>query len=308
MENKTLTNVLVTVFVILFGIAAVAPFTLFNSSANPTVEEYLFYGGWERTYYVHVPLGYNGSTPVPLVIMLHGARGSGLEAEAQTGWSDLADSNDFIVAYPDGGPWWNVYDWSGTTTLPSSSLSLSPIIRDDSGFLLAMIDELEGNYSIDSSRVYMTGFSIGASMAITFAFKSTDVLAAVAPVSSAWMTNDSMYGIDPHSVPQPEVPIPVYLWRGDQESWPSLEEDQSQVQYWVALNHANNLPSTVVSGIYRTEIYSGGNAEVRHTEIAGRGHSTSYDRATTQMIWLDFFVRFSREDGKIREQPVQSKA
>jgi polyhydroxybutyrate depolymerase len=170
-----------------------------------------------------------------------------------------------------------------------------------------MIGELKSDYSIDASRVYMTGYSIGASMTITFAFKFTDVLAAIAPVSSAWMTNDSMYDIDPYSVPQPKAPIPVYLWRGDQESWPSLEEDQSQMRYWIALNHANNTPTTVASGIYKTEIYAGGDAEARHTEIAGRGHATSYDHTTARMIWFDFFMRFSREADQIKEQPPSAQ-
>jgi len=295
MEDRSFAGMLVVAFIIVIGLTITVPYLQRN--ANPTVQKSLLYGGWERTYYVHVPPGYNGSHLAPLVVMLHGARGSGLEAEAQTGWSDLADSNGFIVAYPDGGPWWNVYDWGGPTTLPPSSLGISPILRDDSGFLLAMINQLKSDYAIDATRVYMTGFSIGASMTITCAFKFADVFAAVAPVSSAWMTNDFMYSIDPHSVPQPKLPIPVYLWRGDLESWPSFEEDQSQTQYWIALDHASNVPTTMVSGIYKTQIYTGGSAEVRHTEIAGRGHSTSYDHTTAQMIWLDFFARFSREAG-----------
>jgi len=306
MEDRGLIGMLTAAFIILLVLTVAAPYLRYNR--NPNVKNHLFFGGWDRTYYVHVPLAYNGSHPVPLVIMLHGARGSGLAAEMQTGWSDLAESNDFIVAYPDGGTWWNVFDLGGPSTLPFGfGAGPEPISRDDAGFLLAMIDELKSDYAIDASRVYMTGYSIGASMTITFAFKFTDVLAAIAPVSSAWMTNDSMYNIDPYSVPQPKAPIPVYLWRGDQESWPSLEEDQSQMHYWIALNHASNTSTTVVSGSYKTEIYVDGDAEVRHTEIAGRGHATSYDHTTAQMIWFDFFVRFSREAGQINEQPPSAQ-
>ena len=208
---------------------------------------------------------------------------------------------------PEAGAWWNVFDWGGSSTLPSSGPGPQPIPRNDAGFLLAVIGELKSDYATDANRVYMTGWSIGASMTITCAFKFTDVLTAIAPVSSAWMTKDQMYDIDPYSVPQPKGPIPVYLWRGDQEVWPSLEEDHSQMQYWIALNHASNAPTTVVSGSYRTEIYAGGDAEVRRTEIAGRGHATSYDHTTAQMTWFDFFVRFSREAGQIKEQPSKAR-
>jgi hypothetical protein len=79
------------------------------------------------------------------------------------------------------------------------------------------------------------------------------------------------------------------------------------MHYWIALNHASNTSTTVVSGSYKTEIYVDGDAEVRHTEIAGRGHATSYDHTTAQMIWFDFFVRFSREAGQINEQPPSAQ-
>jgi len=306
MGRRGLTVMLSAAFTIVLVLAVTGPLMRFNM--NVTVNKSLIYGEWERTYHVYVPREYNSSHSVPLVIMLHGAAGSGLEAETQTGWSYLAESNDFIVAYPDGGAWWNVYDWGGSRALPPSGPGPKQIVRDDAGFLLAMIGQIESDYAIDTGRIYMTGYSIGASMAIMFAFKFDEVLAAIAPVSSAWMTNDPVYNVDPYSVPQPKEPIPVYLWRGSLEGWPSLEEDQSQMQYWISLNHASNGPTIVVNGSYRTEIYTGGSAEVRHTEIAGRGHATSYDHTTAQMIWFDFFVRFSRESGQINEQPPQAHA
>jgi len=60
-------------------------------------------------------------------------------------------------------------------------------------------------------------------------------------------------------------------------------------------NRVSKTPRIVTEGIYRTEIYTGGAAEVRLTEIKYRGHDT-YDCATKEKIWYDFFVRLSREN------------
>jgi poly(3-hydroxybutyrate) depolymerase len=220
----------------------------------------------------------------------------------ETGWSDLAESNNFIVVYPEAGGWWNAYDWGGAIMTPGFGGGPRTSPRDDAGFLLALIKKLESEYAIDGNRVYMTGLSIGASETITCAFRFGDELAAIAPVSSAWMTNDPMFNIDPYSVPQPKGPIPVYLWRGSKEVWPSLDEERSQMQYWMNLDHVENTSRVITEGGYTTEIYTGGYAEVWHTEIAGRGHE-SYDRNTARMIWYDFFVRFSREAIPVEEQP-----
>jgi len=247
----------------------------------------LSYKGTDRTYWEHVPLNYDGSEPVPLVIMLHGAGGNGELADRASGWSVLAEAHGFIAVFPDGGPWWNAYDW------------VDP--RDDDGFLMALIDKLKDDYFIDETRVYMTGHSNGGGMTISFAFRHTDVLAAIAPASGPWMESDRVYDMDPYAVPQPNAFIPVYIWRGEVESWPSRQEDELQKQYWIDWNHANENPEIVTEGAYTTEIFTGGDAEVRFTEIKNRGHDT-YDLGTATKIWNDFFSRLSRETLDNRKQ------
>src|SRR3984885_8403757 len=64
------------------------------------------FGGLDRTYRVHKPAGL--AAAAPLVVMLHGATGTGVQAENAFGWDQLADSAKFVVAYPDGiGRSWN---------------------------------------------------------------------------------------------------------------------------------------------------------------------------------------------------------
>ncbi len=265
-------------------IYAMLPFTLmfgFSQEIHSAqvVKKTIFYDGVERTYWEHVPETYNGLCPVPLVIMLHGGGGNGVAAHTMSGWSTLADQENFIVVYPDGGLW-NDYNWSGQP--------------DDVGFLKALIDKLKVEYIIDEKRIYTTGHSMGAGMTLTFAFKYTDVLAAIAPVSGPWITDDRMFNLNPLSVPQPTAPIPVYLWRGEKETWPSLSEERLRIQYWTSWNHCNVSAQVYDEGIYRTEVYGDGRAEVRYTEIKDRGHGT-YDFKTAAKIWYDFFSQLTRE-------------
>jgi len=290
LKSKTLVLVFVLVIVAAVPIGIVVYERYRALTTKQTVLKSLIYDEGTRTYYERVPLSYNGSSPVALVIMLHGAGSDGQAYEMATNWSTLAETYNFIIVYPNseklvkygGQAWWNAYDWNESS------------FPDDHGFLMALIDKLKSDYNIDDSRVFMTGHSNGASMAISFALKYTKVLAAIAPASSAWMTGDPMYDIDPQSVPQPNAPIPVYMWRGEVETWPDADEDQLHLQYWLDWNHASKTPRTVTDGIYTTEIYTGGYAEVRYTTIENRGHNT-YDSQTAKKIWGDFFSRISRE-------------
>jgi len=246
---------------------------------NQTVIKTLSFGGETRSYWIYVPSGYNGSVPVPLVVMLHGAGGNGREADEMSGWSTVAEAEGFIAVFPDGGVW-NIYDWNGTG-------------RDDVGFLMAVINKVEEDYVIDVSRIYLTGHSMGAGMTITFALQHADILAAIAPASGPWLVSNRSFNVDPSTVPRLNVFIPVNVWRGGNEEWPSEHENRLQIQYWVELNRDSTVPQVVTEGTYTTEIYTGGDAEVRYTEIKEGGHD-SYRRGTTQKIWYEFFKNQTR--------------
>src|SRR3984957_13956472 len=87
------------------------------------------FGGLDRTYRVHKPTGL--AAAAPLVVMLHGATGTGQQAENSYGWDQLADSAKFVVAYPDGiERSWNGHGCCGRAMRENI---------DDVGFVIPMV-------------------------------------------------------------------------------------------------------------------------------------------------------------------------
>jgi polyhydroxybutyrate depolymerase len=141
-------------------------------------------GGRSRTVIVHVPTGYSGSSQEPLVLNMHGSGSTAAGQEAFTGMDATADSDGFIVAYPQGvitegsGFDWNVpgVPLVGGGSVPAGS-------ADDVTFLTTLVHVLEQRYCIDARRVYATGFSGGARISSQLACDASNTFAAVAPVS-----------------------------------------------------------------------------------------------------------------------------
>ncbi len=133
--------------------------------------------GVERTYLLDVPPSYRPGTPAPLVMVFHGAGGSGRRMAPHTGFSRLAGREGFVAVYPDGlGRRWN----DGRSALAT---------RDDVGFVKALLDTLERELSLDSTRVYAAGISNGAMFSYRLACELPGVFAAIAPVAGATPAN-----------------------------------------------------------------------------------------------------------------------
>ena len=153
----------------------------------------------ERRYILHVPSRYDGKTPVPLLIALHGEGTSPRTAMSETAWTTKADLMSFLVVFPEAlapdprrpadffgnSPKWN----DGSTGLP-------PALRDvdDVGFISDLLDEMIAQYSIDDSRIFVSGLSNGGSMALRLGVELSDRIAAVGAVAGylLWPKNPTL--------------------------------------------------------------------------------------------------------------------
>ena len=59
-------------------------------------------GGFRRSYRVHIPSGYDGLTQLPMVVVIHGAFDTAKGMEKFSGFSHLANRENFVVLYPEG--------------------------------------------------------------------------------------------------------------------------------------------------------------------------------------------------------------
>ena len=62
----------------------------------------LLSSGEEREYLLYVPSSYDGATPTPLVISMHGGASWPAHQKNLSRWNRLADEHGFIVVYPSG--------------------------------------------------------------------------------------------------------------------------------------------------------------------------------------------------------------
>jgi polyhydroxybutyrate depolymerase len=137
----------------------------------------LNFAGVDRNYWLYIPSSYDGKTPVPLVIVLHGLGESPSSVEGESGMSKKADAEGFIVVYPEGiGSSWNAGFGMGTAYASNV---------DDVGFIRELISSLQQSYKIDGNRIYVAGFSNGACMAYRLAAELSDRIAAAAILSGA---------------------------------------------------------------------------------------------------------------------------
>ena len=146
-----------------------------------------------REYVIHIPSSCDRSRPAAVVLMLHGFGGTALNAAKETGWSEKADREGFIIVYPEAtrpdrlrpadfrrNPQaWN--DGSGRFHAASEKV-------DDVAFIGAMIDKIGESCRIDASRIFVTGFSNGASMTFRLGAELSPRFTAIAPVSgTCWL-------------------------------------------------------------------------------------------------------------------------
>ncbi len=156
-----------------------------GTAANPgSTTQVVTVAGRSRTVIVHVPTGYSGSSQVPLVLNMHGSETTAADQEAFTAMDVTADSNGFIVAYPQALiPAGSGFDWNVPGVPLVRGKPVPAGSADDVTFLTTLVQVLEQRYCIDNLRVFATGFSGGSRITSQLACDASSTFAAIAPVS-----------------------------------------------------------------------------------------------------------------------------
>jgi polyhydroxybutyrate depolymerase len=155
--------------------------------------------GTQRKVTVYAPRDYDGKKPLPLIVDFHPLLTSVESYGGISTWDDTVDTNQFIVAMPQGiQNSWNV----GPCCTESRTV-------DDVGYAREVVKKLKADGCIDEKRIYATGFSNGGGMSHKLACDAADVFAAVAP---------SAFDLVEEMTCKPSRPISVFMKRGTSDN------------------------------------------------------------------------------------------
>lgn len=254
-------------------------------------------GGVSRTYYIYVPKSYSASTKAPVVFVLHPFLHDAAWAEHNMGWDQCADKNGFLVVYGQSAA--DRGSWNAGLTRSERATGY-----DDVAYLEAVIDAVEGSYTVDMSHVYMVGFSAGAFMTAKMGATIPNSLTAIATV-------EGMTGLADQDTLVPTSPLSIIMFRGTSDDVVPYTSDQASSLFhiavysatgsasdWAQADGCSSTPATskVNDHITLTDYTGGaGGAEVRLMTVNGGKHE--YKPEDTDLIWA-FFATQSKATQK----------
>ena len=187
--------------VALIVIVLISPHALATSTASEATKRTLLVNGVSREYLVYYPSERNLKRPV--VFAFHGGFGSAESIMKKSKLHETRRGRDYIIVYPTGyRRSWNVGPCCGYAKKDNI---------DDLAFFDAMLLDIQKIANVDTSRVYVTGFSNGAMMTYHLACNRADKIAAIAPVGGA-MQGDL-------EACRPSRAIPIMHIHGASDEW-----------------------------------------------------------------------------------------
>ena len=167
--------------------------------------------GVRRSYLVHIPKNYQHEKALPLVVVIHGAFSTARKMEELSGFSGIADRDNFIAVYPNGAfgilgylQHWNAGHCCGRAADDNI---------DDVGFLDRVIAEVTERLNIDRQRIYLVGTSNGGMLAYRYAAERSDTVAAIATVAAS-IGGRASAGDPVWAIPEPAQPVPLITFHG----------------------------------------------------------------------------------------------
>ncbi len=256
--------------------------------------------GVTREYILHIPSTCDSINSVPLMLIFHGWT---MSASDQMNISDmraLADSEQFILVYPQGTVFerathWNVGSWTTGST------------SDDLGFVDKLIEHISANHNIDMKRIYAAGYSNGGFFSQELACKLSNKIAAIGTVvaNMSTRTKDNC---------NPSHPTPLVTISGTNDKEVSYDGTNFEGQishnavlnYWVKYNQTDTIPiisdlpniSTTDGSTVKLYQYKNGknNVEIEHYKVINGGHDWpgtfgNMDINANSIIW-NFVSKF----------------
>lgn len=222
--------------------------------------------GVERRYQVYVPSGYQRSTPLPVILALHGGGEYGTNGISQTD-GGLARA---IRRHPDR--------FNALVVFPQSPPGAPGFQGLGERIALTELDKVLSEFNADASRVYLTGLSMGGNGAWYLAYHHANRFAGVLVVCGfveefTGTTSGTHYppivarsaGNPFAAIAKAVLQLPIWIFHGDVDRTVSVEQSRQMFSALKAIG-----------------------ANVQYTELPGVPHNAwdpAYDRADV-FTWL----------------------
>ncbi len=258
----------------------------------------LSYGGKTRAVYLHIPSDYDAASPLPLLLSFHGYQDTPVGQAKKDEFPILSDSENFIVAYPEGTGTPGLLGWNAG---PACCGAAENNDVDDVGFARYVVAHLQTRCAINGAQIYAHGHSNGGGMAHRLGREASDLFAAISVSSMPVLVPDI----------SPQYPIPVIHFHGTQdttiaytggsipfEEAPYMGAEESLLN-WSAKNNCTY--GTAVNTNHGSSWCTTFNACAEGTSVtlcslSGGGHNNLYDHGeidVSLMAW-EFMKAYSR--------------
>lgn len=182
-------------------------------------------GGTSREFILKIPDDYDNNHPYRLIFGFHGAKYN--DDWVATGVAGASGTNL-------SGPWFGLEAASsGSAVFVAPQASGSGWGENDLPFVDAMVKQFEAELCIDKSRIFSTGFSMGAIMTLTLGCNRADVFRGIAPMS----------GRLPTSCPNTQ-PLAYWSSHGTSDTTIRPADGEAARDAYVKRNHCTSQTST----------------------------------------------------------------
>ena len=141
------------------------------------------------------------STPaagLPLVLGFHGGGDSCFFFATMAGWAKIAHRHNFLL------------------------VTIENHLNSTATEMIELLEELKKKYRIDTTRIYVTGFSMGGCKSWDMVQEYPQVIAAAAPMDATFDVGCNVYGNKVEAGINTTIPVPVFYAGGEVTPLPEL--------------------------------------------------------------------------------------
>ena len=252
-----------------------------TATAAPTIQpgdstRTLTVNGVKRDYLLHIPPGLDRTRALPVVLAFSGAGMTPSTMQTMTGFNDVADKENFLVAYPKGtGSSDSELSWN-------AGICCGDAVKnnvDEAAFVRQIIADLGTIADIDTKHIYAVGFSNGGVLLYGLACQMSNTFAAIAPVSGLLVVSPC----------QPQQPVSVIHVHGTADPLIDIAGAEQSIVTWAQLDgctgsaHVEKLGTVITHAVH--DSCRAGTAVELYTISGGKHEWPSNKLLPTAEVW-----------------------